>query len=106
MNLLNSLRRFNAVTGRLAPGVSARVSRRVLMRPRAHAPKAWEADALARAERVGFRFGLSALRWGERDAPVVLMLHGWEGRPTQSFARSRSSAQSRAYCHRKTRPVR
>lgn len=83
MNLLNSLRRFNAVTGRLAPGVSARVSRRVLMRPRAHAPKAWEADALARGERVGFRFGLSALRWGERDAPVVLMLHGWEGRPTQ-----------------------
>lgn len=83
MNLLNSLRRFNAVTGRIAPVVSARVSRRVLMRPRAHAPKAWEAGALGRAERVGFRFGLSALRWGERDAPVVLMLHGWEGRPTQ-----------------------
>ncbi|MDP9141929.1 MAG: alpha/beta hydrolase [Pseudomonadota bacterium] len=83
MNLLNSLRRFNAVTGQIAPAVSARVSRRVLMRPRAHAPKAWEADALARAQRVSFRFGLSALRWGERDAPVVLMLHGWEGRPTQ-----------------------
>lgn len=83
MNLLNSLRRFNAMTGQLAPTVSARVSRRVLMRPRRHAPKAWETDALARAERVGFRFGLSALRWGERDAPVVLVMHGWEGRPTQ-----------------------
>jgi pimeloyl-ACP methyl ester carboxylesterase len=83
MNLLNSLRRFNAVTGHLAPGLSARVARRVLMRPRAHAPKAWEAGALASAERIGFRFGLSGLRWGARDAPVVLMLHGWEGRPTQ-----------------------
>ncbi len=83
MNLLNSLRRFNAVTGQIAPTVSARVSRRVLMRPRIPAPKTWEADALASAQRVGFRFGLSALRWGERDAPVVLMLHGWEGRPTQ-----------------------
>lgn len=83
MNLLNSLRRFNAITGQIAPTISAHASRRVLMRPRAHAPKAWEAEALARAERVGFRFGLSGLRWGERDAPVVLMLHGWEGRPTQ-----------------------
>jgi pimeloyl-ACP methyl ester carboxylesterase len=83
MNLLNSLRHFNAVTGHLAPTISARVSRRVLMRPRAHAPKSWEASALASAERIGFRFGLSGLRWGERDAPVVLMLHGWEGRPTQ-----------------------
>ncbi len=83
MNLLNTLRHFNAISGHLAPTFSARVSRRVLMRPRPHAPRAWEAGALASAERIGFRFGLSGQRWGARDAPVVLMLHGWEGRPTQ-----------------------
>ena len=83
MNLLTSLRQFNAVTGHVAPALSARVSRRVLMRPRRHAPKPWETAIGAAAERIHFRFGLSGLRWGERDAPVVLMLHGWEGRATQ-----------------------
>lgn len=83
MNLYNSLRAFNAVSEVLAPGVAARVARRMLMRPRAHAPRDWEAEALATGERVSFRFGLSGLRWGDDGAPAVLMLHGWEGRPTQ-----------------------
>lgn len=83
MNLLATIRRFNAVSGRIAPTLSARVSRSVLMRPRRYAAKPWEAAAAASAERIHFRFGLSGLRWGERDAPVVLMLHGWEGRATQ-----------------------
>ena len=36
---------------------------------------------LAQAERITLRFGLSALRWG--SGPAVLLMHGWEGRPTQ-----------------------
>ncbi len=83
MNLLTTIRQFNAVSGRVLPALSARVSRRVLMRPRRYAAKPWEAAAASSAERIHFRFGLSGLRWGERDAPVVLMLHGWEGRATQ-----------------------
>ncbi len=83
MNTLNPLRSFNAVAGHLAPQLSAGLARRLLMRPRAHPPRPWEAAALASAQRVSFRFGLSGLRWGADDAPVVLMLHGWEGRPTQ-----------------------
>lgn len=83
MNLLDTIRSFNAVSGRIAPALSAKVSRRVLMRPRRYAAKPWETAAVAAAERIHFRFGLSGLRWGERDAPVVLMLHGWEGRASQ-----------------------
>src|SRR5690606_28650405 len=36
---------------------------------------------LAQSERITLRFGLSALRWG--SGPAVLLMHGWEGRPTQ-----------------------
>lgn len=83
MSSLTTIRRFNAVSGLFAPGLSARHARRLLMRPRRLAPRDWEAEALASAQRISFRFGLSALRWGANDAPVVLMLHGWEGRSTQ-----------------------
>lgn len=83
MNMLARMRRLNTVGEYLAPGLAARIARRLLMRPREHAPRVWEADALATGTRVSFRFGLSGLRWGPDGAPVVLMLHGWEGRPTQ-----------------------
>lgn len=83
MNTLSILRHFNAVTGRLLPQTSARLARRLLMTPRRLAPRDWELPALASAERITFRFGLSGLRWGPRDAPVILMLHGWEGRGSQ-----------------------
>ncbi|MEQ1439136.1 alpha/beta fold hydrolase [Fontimonas sp. SYSU GA230001] len=86
MTAIDHIRRFHALSGRLAPGLSARYARQQLMRPRRLPPRDWEAGAAASARRVSFRFGLSGLRWGADDAPVVLMLHGWEGRPTQ-FAR-------------------
>src|SRR5690606_37822905 len=34
------------------------------------------------AEPVTFRFALAGLRWG-REGPLVLALHGWEGRAAQ-----------------------
>lgn len=83
MNRLDALRRFNAAADPVAPGLAARLAYRMLMRPRALKPRDWELPVLADAERITFRFGLSGLRWGPRDAPVILMLHGWEGRPSQ-----------------------
>ncbi len=71
---------------RLLPAAAgAHLARRRLMRPRPQPPEGWELPALAAAEPVSFRFGLTGLRWGS-GGPVTLMLHGWEGRPTQ-FAR-------------------
>ena len=85
MNTMATIRTANQVLGRFAPRFTADLARRLMMRPQQNPPRPWELDALDAAERVTFRFGLSALRWGSRG-PVVLAMHGWKGRPTQ-FAR-------------------
>lgn len=78
MDSLSLMRRFNAVAGRVAPAIPARLARNLMLRPRG----ARRAGDVAGAERVWFRFGLSGLRWG-RAGPVTLMLHGWEGGAAQ-----------------------
>lgn len=82
MNPLSTIRTTNQVLGALAPRLTAGIARRMLMRPQVHEPREGERIALAQAERITLRFGLSALRWGG-PGPVVLMMHGWSGRPTQ-----------------------
>lgn len=82
MNALSVLRAVNTVAGHVAPELPARIARRLLLRPRRHDMRPWETPAADSGRRVTFRFGLSGLRWGERG-PAVLMMHGWEGRPTQ-----------------------
>lgn len=85
MSSLTLIRTLNRLLGAIAPGTVARNARKLLMRPRPHAPRGWEEAALKSAERITFRFGLSALRWG-RQGPITLLMHGWEGRPTQFAA--------------------
>lgn len=82
MNARSLLRAVNTVTGHVAPELPARIAGRLMLHPRRHAMRPWEAAAADSARRITFRFGLSGLRWGERG-PAVLMMHGWEGRPTQ-----------------------
>jgi len=81
MSSLTWIRGVNATLGRVAPEWAARRTREVFMTPRALQPRDWELPLLASSERITLRFGLSALRWGE--GPAVLLMHGWEGRPTQ-----------------------
>jgi pimeloyl-ACP methyl ester carboxylesterase len=81
MSSLNWVRGFNATVGWVAPHAVASKMRREFMTPRTLPPRDWELPLLARSERVTLRFGLSALRWG--SGPTVLLMHGWEGRPTQ-----------------------
>lgn len=81
MNSMNWIRGVNATLGRLAPEWAAGRMREVFMTPRPLPPRDWELPLLASSERITLRFGLSALRWG--DGPAVLLMHGWEGRPTQ-----------------------
>ncbi|BAU75258.1 alpha/beta hydrolase [Metapseudomonas furukawaii] len=81
MNNLSLIRGIHATLGRLAPYTVARRMRRQFMTPRNLPPREWELPLLASAERITLRFGLSALRWG--SGPTVLLMHGWEGRPTQ-----------------------
>ncbi|MFK3680514.1 alpha/beta fold hydrolase [Pseudomonas sp. NPDC088890] len=84
MTTLSWIRGVNGTLGRLAPEHVAGKMRRAFMTPRNLPPRPWELPLLARAERITLRFGLSALRWG--NGPTVLMIHGWEGRPTQFAA--------------------
>ena len=82
MNALTTMRTTNQVIGTIAPRLTGALARRLLMRPQQYTPREAERAALATAERITLRFGLSALRWGA-PGPVVLMMHGWSGRPTQ-----------------------
>ncbi|AUZ47222.1 alpha/beta fold hydrolase [Pseudomonas orientalis] len=81
MGGLSWIRVFNGTVGRLAPQMVAGRMRRTFMTPRALPPRAWELPVLAQSQRITLRFGLSALCWGQ--GPTVLLMHGWEGRPTQ-----------------------
>ena len=81
MNSMSWVRGFNATVGWVAPQAVASNLRRQFMTPRRLPPRDWELPLLAQAERITLRFGLSALRWG--SGPTVLLMHGWEGRPTQ-----------------------
>lgn len=84
MTTLSWIRGVNGTLGRLAPEHVAGKMRRAFMTPRNLPPRDWELPMLASAERITLRFGLSALRWGQ--GPTVLLMHGWEGRPTQFAA--------------------
>ncbi|WP_439859005.1 alpha/beta fold hydrolase [Pseudomonas sp. MBLB4136] len=81
MSSMTLIRGINASVGYLAPRMVASRMRRAFMTPRELPPRDWELPLLAQAERITLRFGLSALRWG--TGPAVLLMHGWEGRPTQ-----------------------
>ncbi|MDF3196446.1 MAG: alpha/beta hydrolase [Gammaproteobacteria bacterium HGW-Gammaproteobacteria-13] len=81
MNSMSWVRGFNTSIGLLAPHALASKLRREFMTPHTSPPRDWELPLLAQAERITLRFGLSALRWG--SGPAVLLMHGWEGRPTQ-----------------------
>jgi pimeloyl-ACP methyl ester carboxylesterase len=84
MDRLSWIRGVNGTLGWIAPRLVAKSMRRVFMSPRNLPPRAWELPLLASSERITLRFGLSALRWGK--GPAVLLMHGWEGRPTQFAA--------------------
>lgn len=82
MKTRSLLRSATLVLGEIAPSLVAAPVVSRLVHPRRHAIRDWEKPAAEIAQRVTFRSGLSGLRWGDRG-PVVLALHGWEGRATQ-----------------------
>jgi hypothetical protein len=81
------MRGMNQVTGRLAPGWTARRARHFFTHPRRAPVRDWEREVEARAQRVPLAVGWSTLRWSPDAAGPhrgrVLCMHGWEGRATQ-----------------------
>ncbi|HLU12678.1 MAG TPA: hypothetical protein VKZ64_01850, partial [Arenimonas sp.] len=76
---------LHRVLGHIAPEASGRLAQHLVLWPNTTAPATWELPALQMAQPVTFRFGQRALRWGD-SGPVVLAMHGWEGRPSQFAA--------------------
>ena len=65
---------------RVAPGLTAAVAERLFFTTRRTTPKNGEREILSQAS--SFRVGeMAAWSWGE--GPVVLLVHGWNGRATQ-----------------------
>jgi pimeloyl-ACP methyl ester carboxylesterase len=71
----------------VSPAGAALVAERIFLLPRRHARPIAEAEVLgaARVHRtLSTKYGeLAAWEWGPADGPVVLLVHGWEGRGSQ-----------------------
>jgi pimeloyl-ACP methyl ester carboxylesterase len=69
-----------------APALAARYAEHLFVTPRRHRRPLWEANALSDAAPLRIPHDgtfLPAWRWGSPSAPVVLLVHGWEGRGSQ-----------------------
>jgi pimeloyl-ACP methyl ester carboxylesterase len=86
MNALSLIRGALGVLSRTAPDVASRFAADLFMKPRRYDPPQREREMLAEATafdvRIGATQSIRAWRWGT-DGPLVLLVHGWEGRGAQ-----------------------
>lgn len=86
MNALTILRGALGVLSRTAPDVASRFAADLFMKPRRFDPPARERELLAEAVAFDIRIGatqnIRGWRWGT-TGPLVLLVHGWEGRGAQ-----------------------
>jgi pimeloyl-ACP methyl ester carboxylesterase len=76
-----SIRLFFAMLGRISPALAGRLAANLFNRPRRHRRPDRERVLIARGTPVPLPDCLSATAWGA--GPVVLLVHGWEGRGAQ-----------------------
>jgi len=79
--MLASIRICLAILGRLAPAIAGRLAAKLFARPRRHPRPQRERDLIARGTPLLLPAALRATAWGE--GPIVLLVHGWEGRGAQ-----------------------
>jgi pimeloyl-ACP methyl ester carboxylesterase len=83
--LLLTLRTFFVALSLTSSRLAGRIALRLFCTPRRHHSPGWEKEIAAEGERLQVGPKLAAHAWGKSDeaAPIVLLLHGWEGRGTQ-----------------------
>lgn len=79
--MLASIRLFFSLAGRLSPSLAGRAAASLFARPRRHPRPERERALLARGEAIALPDGIRATGWGA--GPIVLLVHGWEGRGAQ-----------------------
>jgi pimeloyl-ACP methyl ester carboxylesterase len=79
--LLLALRAFFAALSVVSPRAAGRLALRLFCTPRRHHRPGWETQIAARGETLRVGSNLAAHAWG--GGPIVLLVHGWEGRGTQ-----------------------
>jgi pimeloyl-ACP methyl ester carboxylesterase len=79
--MLGLLRVFYAVLSRVSPGTAGRSALRLFCTPRKHRRPSWEAQVADAGTRVRVGPQLAGRSFG--SGPVVVLVHGWEGRGTQ-----------------------
>ena len=79
--LLALVRAFFAVLGAVSPAAAGRLALRLFCTPRRHHRPGWERHLAGTGDTLRVGPGLAAHAWGA--GPIVLLLHGWEGRGTQ-----------------------
>jgi pimeloyl-ACP methyl ester carboxylesterase len=81
--LLATLRMFFETLSVIAPRAAGALAVRLFGTPQRHHRPGWEREIYARGSRMQLGSNLAARSWGEPRAPIVLLVHGWEGRGTQ-----------------------
>jgi pimeloyl-ACP methyl ester carboxylesterase len=79
--VLLALRGFFAVLSLVAPRTAGRLALKLFCTPRTHHRPGWETHVADAGARVRVGPHLSARTFG--SGPIVLLVHGWEGRGTQ-----------------------
>lgn len=81
---LYGVRAFFGAWGTIAPKSAGRIAARMFMKPRRHHTPRREARWLSNSQRRDFElenYTIATHWWGE--GPVVLLVHGWDGRGSQ-----------------------
>lgn len=67
----------------ILPSLAADFAIKIFATPRRVARPEWEQKIAATGQPAKVNDRIAILRWGLREAPIVLLVHGWAGRGTQ-----------------------
>ena len=84
------LPKFIAKLSLVAPKIAARIAMRYFATPVRVARPGSEMEMFHLSKQYFLKCGYAAFEWGESTSPLVLLIHGWNGRGTQisPFAKS------------------
>lgn len=69
--------------GYVSPSLAAEIAVWRFTTPNPIARPEWEKQLIAKGERLQFKNGTRGTVWGPKDAPAVMLVHGWQGRGAQ-----------------------